>query len=129
MSANSHAFENDIPLDKVKNLGGEKTVSNLQVGERVYINYYSLCWNADGLQLSPHGSIVEGGNGRYALSFVLKSANKGEIEIPSVILNPALIAISRRTSCEVWEDVEHHKAQYIEIQTINGKSKISELFP
>ena len=63
----------------------------------------------------------------YEIAFTKKVGNHGILSIPTKELQHALIKISRRLNCKLWYDVPHHKTTFIEIDAINGISRISRL--
>ena len=121
------AFEHDISLGDVRKIVGQTIIKDLAIGDKAYINYYSLCWDRERLYLSPYGAIIEGDKGMYEIAFTKKVGNHGILSIPIKELKRALIKISRRLSCKLWQGVRHHGVQFIEIDTINGFSRISRL--
>ncbi len=127
-TTNAIAFENDIPLGEVKKLAGQTIVQDMAIGDKAYINHYSLCWDDGNLYLSPYGAILEGEKGTYEIAFTLKVGKQGFLTIPVENLRGALVGISRRTSCDIWNNVPHHRVELIRINTVNGASKISQLF-
>ena len=127
-ATNAIAFENDISLGEVKKLAGQTIVQDMAIGDKAYINHYSLCWDDGNLYLSPYGAILEGEKGPYEIAFTMKVGKQGVLSIPAERLRGALVGISRRTSCDIWNNVPHHRVGLIRIDTVNGASKISQLF-
>jgi hypothetical protein len=126
-SSISTGFEHDVSLAEAKKLAGQHTAKELKVNETAYIPYYSLCWENNALYLPPDSAVDKYVKGKYKISFTLKSSGKGHLSIPDYILPDAVVSISERIGCDIWQNVPHKKADLIKIEMINGTSSMSDL--
>jgi hypothetical protein len=126
-SSTSAGFEHDVSLGEAKKQAGQHTAQYMKVNETAYITYHSLCWENNTLYLSPYGAVDKYTGGRYEISFTLKPGGKGHLSIPAHILPDAVVAISRRVGCDIWQSVPHMKTDLIDIEMINGASSMSDL--
>lgn len=121
------AFETDMELGEVRKKVGILIVRDLVVGANAYVNMNSFCWDNKKLHLSTDGAVTSEREGWHPVLITIQPNRKARIKISEDDLPERLVALSGRVPCEVWKNNSQISREFIEITTINGASKISEL--